>query len=54
MKCECCKKTLKENMGGQKFCIPCSLYIRELRRQLSYWKGKTKQLRKERENERLR
>ncbi len=46
MKCKCCKKVLKEGFGGQKYCNSCSLFTRELRRQIAYWKGKTKKLRK--------
>ena len=46
MKCKCCKKEIRESMGSQKYCIPCSLYIRELKKQISYWKGTTKKLRK--------
>ncbi len=46
MKCHCCKKVLKNWSAGQKYCNSCSLFTIELRRQIAYWKGSTKKLRK--------
>ena len=58
MICECCKKYLKNKMGGQKYCPSCSLFTKELRRQVTYWKGRTKRLRRlyygEKDGKRLR
>ena len=42
-KCECCRKLIIP-MGRQKFCPTCSLYIRELKHQISYYKSKVKKL----------
>ncbi len=59
VKCCCCKKILKQPFANQKYCIPCSLYTKELRRKISYWGNEVKRLRKitygqERGSERLR
>jgi len=58
-RCECCRRELKNRMGGQKYCSSCSHSIRDLRQKISYWRREVKRLRKiiygqERGSERIR
>lgn len=43
MKCECCKRKIGK-WKNQKFCNSCSLYLRELKRKLYYYKNKSENL----------
>ena len=43
--CMCCKKEIKSH-SNIKYCTNCSLYTFELRRQISYYKLKSKKLNK--------
>lgn len=43
MKCKCCKKADLE-LFSKKFCTPCSIYTRDIRRKITYYKKKSKDL----------
>lgn len=44
MKCQCCKGIIKNPMGSQKYCNSCSLFTKNLREKLSYYKSIAKKL----------
>lgn len=41
-RCECCRKILpnKEILSTTKYCTNCGVYVKELKRQLNYYKNK--------------
>ena len=45
-RCECCRKELKNIMGGQKYCNSCSVYLKDLRKKISSWRYQARRLRK--------
>ena len=42
--CECCKKKLEYTMGQQKYCVNCSLFIRNLKQRFCQLEVKIRKL----------
>ena len=41
-KCFCCKTNNIENKGNIKHCLNCSIYLKQLRSKISYYKTRTR------------
>jgi len=44
LKCECCRKELKDPMPGQKFCSSCAVYTNSIRIKISRYKSEIRKL----------